>query len=192
MVALPVVPEAEQDQHLFDETEFDARLDLIEECLEKGVQPPFECPDEERAEAHLRAYRYWADQNVALDAKFSREVTRLTEWYDKERNRLTRRSSWSEANLKRFLWESGATVARLVNGTLRRRKGSERVVIDDDASFLAQHDGSDFVRATLTLTPDKTAIKAWAKAHDGEPPAGASIERSEDAFKIDLPEETEE
>jgi hypothetical protein len=85
--------------------------------------------------------------------------------------------------LQGYLYQSGKKSVRLIHGSIRKRKGRERVEIADEELFLSTA-SIDLIREQLLRQPDKKAILAHIKAH-GEIPSGVDLTRGEDTLHIE-------
>jgi hypothetical protein len=140
--------------------------------------------DEAQVDRYLRALRFYTDDLNAANALADAEVARIEEWRTKQTSNAQGAVGYLTARLQQFSEFVGRTKRTSPNGVLKWAKARERVVIDDVDYFCTQWSDSGFVR--VKIEPDKAAVMAHVKAH-GTEPEGASIERGDDTFKIDLP-----
>ena len=66
----------------------------------------------------------------------------------------------------------------MINGSFKRTKGRESIVVEDDASLPEQ-----FTVTKTTVNPDKKALLAHIK-ETGEIPDGVDLVCGEDSYKI--------
>ena len=160
------------------------RVDTLGEAEADHAVP--DVADEQRAEKHLRAMRYWQMQIVRINAHAAAELERLESWVNRERGILERKMAWHERGLVCFLKASGAKTIKLIGGTLKRIAGRESLEVQDEMAFLSWADATDaddLIR--LKVEPDKKAIREYIK-RTGEIPPGTDLKIGEDSFKVVL------
>ena len=135
---------------------------------------------EQRAEDHLRRRAYWAEQRQEKIAHAALEIAKVEAWRDTQTEKIDRHITWHDTGLKAFMWNSGAKTISLVQGTLKRIKGREKVEIIDEEKFLEMAP-EQLVR--IKRSPDKREILAQIKA-GGEIPEGVDLVTGEDSFSV--------
>ena len=130
------------------------------------------------AEDHLRAVAYHRSTIDNINAHADREMEKINAWRDRERTRVERRMVWHESSLTAWFSRIDAASKKLINGTLKRTKGRERIDIVDESVIPIE-----FLVEKVTSAPDKKALLAHVKA-TGEIPEGVDIVRGEDSIKI--------
>ncbi len=178
LLQLPITEEQEDELYseAFGDALFHGEGDELPEL------PTFE--DEEQAQRYLRAYAHYREQFDQVSALFDAEIERIAARQQKELSKIECRVDFLSASLKRFYEASGAKRVVLPHGTLSQRKQPERVVIEDETTFL------ETAPAELIKTmaaPDKTAIKEHIKT-TGEIPTGVDLVRNDPKFTITLAE----
>lgn len=140
--------------------------------------------DNHQAEAHLRALGHWRYEVEQINAHAKKEIDRINEWRDEEVAKLQKKIAWHESGLIAFLQVQGKKTIKLINGTLKRIKGRDRVdVLDADAlTKWAESNGANLLR--VKVEPDKKAIMDHIK-NTGELPDGVDVVTGEDSFKIE-------
>ena len=139
---------------------------------------------EGRAEDHLRCLSYWQRERKRIETAFECEIAKIEERASKLLEQVDRKIAWHETGLRAWLWSTGAKSIKLLNGTLKRIKGRERIEILDEETFLSQAP-PELISERIVRRPDKKAILARIK-ETGELPPGIDLVRSEDSFKVDF------
>lgn len=141
--------------------------------------------DEDRVEHYLRALRYYRAEEERVKAAALAECERIGEWERKHLRTPRGAIDYLTHQLEMFSEATGRGKHDSPNGTLRWRKGRERIEIENEDAFCDSHGDTNLVRRTAT--PDKGAIKAYIQA-TGEIPDGADIVRGHDVFVALTPE----
>jgi len=155
--------------------EIEAALD---EVFEGGIA------DEEQAERHLDWLRYRNGLIDEISQRMDAEISRLEARKAQLLSGHRQRAEYLEASLKKHLWESGKKRIDYAYGTLSRRKGREKVEVEDETAFCFKH-GDDTALVATTRRPDKVGIKDHIKK-TGEIPDGADLVRGDDTCTITL------
>jgi hypothetical protein len=140
--------------------------------------------DGEQAERYLEWLRYRNGKIDEISQRMDAEIKRLEDRKGQLLSGHRQRAEYLEAALKKYLWESGQKRIDYAYGTLTRRRGRERVEVEDEYAFCVKHGDDDALVAT-TRRPDKLGIKAHIKS-TGEIPDGADLVRGDDTCTITL------
>ena len=178
---------------LFDETtatEIDgANLLLGDTPPEPWVPGP---GDEAEADRYLRGFRYYTEllaaQTANADAQADAEIARIEAWRDAQTRDARNAIAYCTHMLRSFSDAVGRVKRTSPAGTIKWRKGSKYIVVDDPATFCVAHAGTPLVRIKPAPDPepDKTAIRDHIKS-TGDIPDGADEVRGDDTFVIDTP-----
>ena len=155
------------------------------ESEEQGRHIPTATDDEEQAERYLEWLRYRAGKIDEITRRMDAEIAVLEHRKEQLLKTHINRTEYLEASLKKHLWESGKKRLDYAYGTLTRRKGREKVVIEDEPAFCFKHGDTPYVATTTTRSPDKAGIKDHIKK-TGEIPDGADLVRGDDTCSITL------
>ena len=155
------------------------------ESEEQGRHIPTATEDEEQAERYLEWLRYRAGKIDEITRRMDAEIAVLEHRKEQLLKTHINRTEYLEASLKKHLWESGKKRLDYAYGTLTRRKGREKVVIEDEPAFCFKHGDTPYVATTTTRSPDKAGIKDHIKK-TGEIPDGADLVRGDDTCSITL------
>ena len=155
------------------------------ESEEQGRHIPTATEDEEQAERYLEWLRYRAGKIDEITRRMDAEIAVLEHRKEQLLKSHINRTEYLEASLKKHLWESGKKRLDYAYGTLTRRKGREKVVIEDEPAFCFKHGDTPYVATTTTRSPDKAGIKDHIKK-TGEIPDGADLVRGDDTCSITL------
>ena len=151
------------------------RIDFIEELLLQAEQA-----DQEKK---IEMDRLRADQILAAIAKLEEGMADVNELCDKELKlieeyranelaRLDKKRGWLVFNLEGFAGSTGEKTVRLPHGTLKLRKGRDKVAVVALEEFLKVGPSLKLVRSVPEqITPDIQAIILHIKT-TGEIPAG--------------------
>jgi phage host-nuclease inhibitor protein Gam len=164
----------------------DARAKEMDDAGADYESAPIETTvdDTDQAEAHLRALRYWRTQADQIEAHAKAQVEQVERWKRQELAKITPRIHFHESGLVAFLSRSGKKTLSLINGTLKRIAGRDRVEVKD-ADMLIDWANRNFAGNLLRtkIEADKVAILNHIKA-TGEVPEGVDMVTGEDTFKI--------
>ena len=161
-----------------------ADRDELEDAEEEGA--PVDIDDDTQAERYLEWLRYRNGKIVEISQRMDAEIARLKARKGQLLSGHRQRADYLEAALKKYLWESGQKRIDYAYGTLSRRRGRERVEVEDDYAFCFKYgDNADLV--ATTRRPDKLGIKAHIKS-TGDIPDGADLVRGDDTCTITLTE----
>ena len=155
------------------------------ESEEQGRHIPTATDDEEQAERYLEWLRYRNGKIDEITRRMDAEIAVLEHRKEQLLKSHINRTEYLEASLKKHLWESGKKRLDYAYGTLTRRQGRERVVIEDEPAFCFKHGDTPYVATTTTRSPDKAGIKDHIKK-TGEIPDGADLVRGDDTCTITL------
>jgi hypothetical protein len=136
--------------------------------------------DEKQAQRYVRAYAYYQKEHASITAVFDAEISRIRDRMVKEQDKVSERMEFLTSALKYFYVATGAKRIILPDGTLSQRKQPERVVIEDEDTFVELAPGHLVVTKSA---PDRTAIKQHIK-DTGEIPTGVELVRSDPKFVI--------
>lgn len=165
------------------------RIDFIEELLQQAEQA-----DQERK---IEMDRLRADQILAAIAKLEEGMADVNELCDKELKlieeyranelaRLDKKRGWLVFNLEGFARSSGEKTLRLPHGTLKLRKGRDKVAVVAMEEFLKIGPKLKLVRSVPEqITPDIQAIINHIKT-TGEIPAGVEFIPADTRFSYTI------
>tara|TARA_R100000234_G_C4999885_1_gene179790 strand:+ start:2192 stop:2713 length:522 start_codon:yes stop_codon:yes gene_type:complete len=157
------------------------------EHLGEDEQPmPVLCESAIEANDRLRALDYWRKEKSSVESVASEEMGRIEVWRDRELRRVEKRIAWNENILREYLEARGKSTLSLPYGTLKARKGRERIDVPQEEVFLhwAEVSGrSDLVRKKETVSPDKKKILEWVR-ETGEEPPGVELNKGADTFSV--------
>jgi hypothetical protein len=140
--------------------------------------------DDTQAERYLEWLRYRNSKIDEISQRMDAEIKRLEDRKGQLLSGHRQRADYLEASLKKYLWESGQKRIDYAYGTLSRRRGRERVEVEDETAFCFKYgDNADLV--ATTRRPDKVGIKAHIKS-TGDIPDGADLVRGDDTCTITL------
>ena len=159
-----------------------ADRDELEDAEEEGA--PVDIDDDTQAERYLEWLRYRNGKIDEISQRMDAEIKRLEDRKGQLLSGHRQRAEYLEAALKKYLWESGQKRIDYAYGTLTRRRGRERVEVEDEYAFCVKHGDDDALVAT-TRRPDKVGIKAHIKS-TGDIPDGADLVRGDDTCTITL------
>ena len=150
--------------------------------------PPVSIADQNQAESHLRALDAWRAQAWQIAEHATREIERAQRWRAEELRKVAPRIEYHESALTAYVQQAtepgkGKTI-RLVNGTLKRVAGRDRVEVSDECALEAWGAANDVRIMRVKVEPDKTAIAKHIR-DTGELPDGVDVVTGEDTFKIE-------
>ena len=90
-----------------------------------------EIDEEEQAERYLEWLRYRNGKIVEISQRMDAEIARLKDRKGQLLSGHRQRADYLEASLKKYLWESGQKRIDYAYGTISRRRGRERVEVED-------------------------------------------------------------
>lgn len=150
--------------------------------------PPVIVADQAQAEAHLKALDHWRYQAGQIEAHAQRQIERAQAWRDEELAKISPRITYHESGLIAYVQHTteagkGKTI-RLINGTLKRVAGQNRVEERDINALKTwcEKNGHDFLR--IKYEAKKPEIHKHIKT-TGELPDGVELVPGEDSFKIE-------
>lgn len=151
----------------------------------KAVWPDAEVEDGEQAEKHLRALGHWRRREAEINAHAKTEQERIEAWRIGELDRIAPRIAWHEAGLAAYMGRIKDKTVRLINGTIKRIAGRDRVEVQNFDALKAWcvAAGKNLVR--IKEEPDKVEIAKHIKA-TGELPDGVDVVTGEDSIKIEV------
>jgi hypothetical protein len=150
------------------------RIDFIEELLQEA-----EIADQEkriemdrlRADQLLAAVSVLEEQMANVNDLVDKEIRLLEEYRSNELSRLHKKRSWLLFNLEAFARSSGEKTLRLPHGTLKMRKGRDKVAVVAMEDFLKVAGKLGLVRSVPeSITPDNQAILNRIRATGDIPP----------------------
>lgn len=139
--------------------------------------------DQSQAEAHLKALDYWRFQSESICTHADEQIERAKRWRDEQLVNINKRIEYHESGLIAFLQVQGKKTIKLINGTIKRIAGRDRVEVNDFDALLAYDQGKCGLIRTKQ-EPDKKAIMDHIKA-SGELPSGVDLVTGEDSFKVE-------
>lgn len=140
--------------------------------------------DNHQAEAHLRALDYWRYEVEQIEAHAKKEIERIQMWRDEEVAKLQKKIAWHEGGLIAFLQVQGKKTLKLINGTIKRIKGRDRVDVLDAETLGKWSEANNANLMRVKVEPDKKAILDHIKS-TGELPEGVDVVTGADSFKIE-------
>ena len=139
--------------------------------------------DSSQAEAHLKALDYWRYEAEQINEHAEKQIERAKQWREEQLSTINKRINYHESGLIAFLQTQGKKTVKLINGTIKRIAGRDRVEVNDFGALLAYDQGKrGLVR--IKQEPDKKAIMDHIKA-SGELPNGVDLVTGEDSFKVE-------
>jgi hypothetical protein len=165
------------------------RIDFIEELLRESELADKETKiemDRLRADQLLAAVSVLEDQMANVNDLVDKEVRLLEEYRSNELSRLDKQRSWLLHNLEAFARSSGEKTMRLPHGTLKMRKGRDKVSVVQMEAFLKVAGKLGLVRSVPEdITPDNQAILNRIKA-TGDIPPGVEYFPAETRFSYTI------
>jgi len=154
------------------------RIDLIEELLLQAEQADQEKKiemDRLRADQILAAISKLEEGMVDVNELCDKEIKLVEEYRANELARLDKKRSWLVFNLDGFMRSTGEKTLRLPHGSLKLRKGRDKVAVVALDEFLKIGPRLKLVRSVPEqVTPDIQAIINHIKT-TGEIPAGVQF-----------------
>jgi hypothetical protein len=167
----------------------EARLDFIEELLRESEAADATMRvemDRLRADQMLSAVSVLEDQMQDANDLVDKELRLLEEYRSLELARLDKKRSWLLFNLEAFARSTGEKTARFPHGTLKLRKGRDRVAVVAIEKFLEVGPKLGLVRTVPeTITPDIQAVLQHIK-RTGEIPPGVEYIPAETRFSYSV------
>lgn len=161
----------------FDEYDFEYLED------DEGM-PLVSVDDQNQAESHLRALDHWRYEAELIEDHANAQIRRANEWKEEELAKLNKRIQYHESGLIAYLQTQGKKTIKLINGTIKRIAGRDRVEVKDLGALMNWNDreGGNLIR--IKYEPDKVAIKEHISSN-GELPEGVDLVKGDDTFKVD-------
>ena len=154
------------------------RIDFIEELILQAEQADQEKRiemDRLRADQLLSAVAVLEGQMSDVNELVDKEIRLLEEYRSNELSRLEKKLSWFVINLDGFMRTSGEKTVRLPHGTLKLRKGKDRIAVVALEQFLNIGQKLGLLRRVPeTMTPDTQAILNHVHS-TGEIPPGIEV-----------------
>ena len=154
------------------------KLDFIEELLaESDVRREQEAVEMNKlmADRMLSAVSVLESQMEDVNELVEKEIKLLEEYRSNELSRLDKKRSWLLFNLDRYMRSTGEKTLRLPHGSLKLRKGRDKVAVVALGEFLKIGPNLHLVRSVPEqVTPDLQAIVNHIKT-TGEIPAGVQF-----------------
>lgn len=162
------------------EKEYREHLGEDDQPLPSDVGTPIQ------ANARLRALDYWLKEQCRVREIATGEINLVEMWLARQERKIQRRIDWNEKMLRAYLEGTGRKSVELPYGTLRIRKGRERVDVVLEETFIdwAEKAGMDDTLVRVRKSPDKKAIGQYVR-DTGEEPPGVLLNRGEDSFSVD-------
>lgn len=119
-----------------------------------------------------------SDVNMLCDT----EIARIEAYRQAELSRLDKKRSWITFNLDAYIRESGEKTIRLPSGTIKLRKGRDKIVIVGMETFLKAASRLGFLKSVPeSFEPDQQKIMAYLK-RTGFVPEGCEFIPAETRF----------
>lgn len=152
---------------------------------EQETKPTVEGQDQ--AEKRLWVVKMLRSEIHEIQQHAANERGKIDLWERNQTEKVQKQLAWLESGLRVFLDTTNKATLKLVNGTLKYRKGRERIEIADEEAFVkaAEMDDKGFVRTTVKKAPDKKAILEYIN-ETGEIPEGVDIVTGEGSFTIEV------
>jgi len=154
------------------------RIDFIEELLLQAEQADQERKiemDRLRADQILAAIATLEEGMEEVNGLCEKEIKLIEEYRANELARLDKKRSWLVFNLEGFMRSTGEKTLRLPHGSLKLRKGRDKIAVVALDEFLKIGPRLKLVRSVPEqVTPDIQAIVNHIKA-TGEIPAGVQF-----------------
>lgn len=161
------------------------RPDFIEELLFEAEQADQEKRiemDRLRADQLLSAVGVLESQMSDVNVLVDKEIRLLEEYRSNELSRLEKKRSWLVFNLEGFMRSTGEKTIRLPHGTLKLRKGKDRIAVVAMERFLAIGKKMGLLRTVPeSVSPDIQAILTRIKT-TGDIPDGIEFIPGEPKF----------
>jgi hypothetical protein len=138
--------------------------------------------DQLRADQMLMAIQKLEDQQAEVGKLVDSEMKLLEEYRDVENTRLERKANWLSTNLEHYMRGLESKTVTLPHGTLKIRKGRDKVEVSDLDTFFAAPGHEALVRVIPeSYQPDLASIYGHVKA-TGEVPQGVTLIPGESKF----------
>ena len=145
--------------------------------------------DGDEVEKSLRALRYWQGRQNEIDEHAHAEIERVKLWKQTQLETVEKRIAYHEAVARAYIVARGTKTETLINGTIKRRAGRDRVEIAnaDELQSWAIEAGKfeEVFKVKTTTTPDKNAIMRVIK-EAGELPLGVDLVVGDESFSVDV------
>ena len=139
--------------------------------------------DRLRADQLLTAIATLEVQMTDVNELVEREKSLLEEYRSKELSRVDKKLSWLTFQLEQFMRSTSEKTIRLPHGTLKLRKGRDRLVISDMAKFLERAGIRGLLKQVPeSFVPDMQAISDYHKKTGGALPDGCQLIPGETKF----------
>ena len=173
---------ATPEQHSLDQAAVEQfNTDHMPEVNEDGEPWSYEqCNDDQAAEQHLKCIRYWQKKAAEFDAHADAEIERVNAWRESRKKSPEWQQQFHLRCLENWFKDDERKTARLINGTVKKFSGRERIEITDEEQI-----PQAFLRATTTYSPDKKHIISHIRS-TGDIPNGCDLVRGEDSVKVEV------
>jgi len=135
-----------------------------------------------RADDMLKALSILDSQMADVNSLCDTETARIEAYRQTELSRMDKKRSWITFNLDAYIRESGEKTIRLPSGTIKFRKGRDKVVIVAMETFLKVASRLGFLKTVPeSFEPDQLKIMAYLK-RTGSVPEGCEFIPAESRF----------
>ena len=163
------------------------REDVEAEFNREGQEPtPLHLGSDSDADKRLRSLRYWQRKLDDVNAFAAEESYRIDAWQERQAQIIQKRIDWNKDALQFYMQGTGEKTVDLPNGTLKMRKGRERVEVVLEETFIdwADKTGMHDTLVRFQRSPDKKAIGQYIR-DTGEEPPGVELRRADDSFSVE-------
>lgn len=140
--------------------------------------------DQDQAEAHLKTLDYWRYEAECIEKHANAQIERANQWKEEQLKTVNKRIHYHESGLIAFLQMQDKKTIKLINGTIKRIAGRDRVDVNDFDTLLKWSNEREAGLIRTKQEPDKKAIMDYIKAN-GEQPEGVELVTGDDSFKIE-------
>ena len=120
--------------------------------------------DKLRADQLLTAIGLLEHEMTEVNELVEKEIALLEEYRSKELSRVDKKLSWLTFQLEQFMRSTGEKTIRLPHGTLKLRKGRDRIVIAEMEKFLERAGKRGLLKQVPeSFIPDMQAISEYHK-----------------------------
>jgi hypothetical protein len=168
---------------------FDFIEELLKEAELREANERVEM-DRLRADSMLKAAGVLDSQMADVNSLCDAEIARVEAFRQAELTRLGKKRSWLTFNLNAYIRASGEKTIRLPNGTLKIRKGRDRIAIVSMDAFLKVAGKLGLLKTVPeSFVPDNAKIQDYHK-RIGSVPDGCELIPAETKFSFTTSEES--
>lgn len=132
--------------------------------------------DKLKADQILSAIHVIEQQISDVNDLVAKEISLLEDYRSQEVSRVDKKLTWLVFNLEQFMRASGERTIRLPHGTLKLRKGRDRIIIAEMEKFLERAGRRGLLKQVPeSFVPDMQAISEYHKKTGGALPDGCQL-----------------